>query len=660
MRISLAVPLFILPSLALSMRAEKLDVKEQFREFLREVRGKGECVVDTGSTVYVLKPRALGELKRLAAVLDSLDYSLLLPDHGEDCLECAGKRIPLFARALSSAETGRIDEAKALLKEIPSKGGEPCTNCLADARRTLNPLRNYSFNLTALDFYPRPYLASASKLPGEGDEVECYRTKLSTVRILERHGRYWYDPVLPIDDLSTREKSVLSIAREAVARELQGDADGLLERLIELRGVSSQRLRTLLDVYVNKLGDLQYLIADKRLTDIYVSSSGAVRVTGYDYGDMECTLRFPARELERIATRLRVLSGKPFDYSQPLASYFWEEESCRISAVAYSGSYGGRADYAIRLWPEKPWHILDIIHRGSLDYRLAALLTAAANLGAAIIIGGDRSGGKSTLLQSFLFMIPRETRKVALLTEREIHRWFLEEDYNITEFKVHTGDRVTSRGVPIDEAAKHLLIHGESGYLILNEVKYVEEARPFFTLAAAAGLSSLLTTMHAGSAAGVVQRLMVDFDLPLSALRNIDWVVMTNLVREGVTPRKRRAVTELVEIRDFRSDPIAEGRLMRLAEHDPIEGKWRTQGIPEFVRSSEFLLTSGRRRGMRAGDVVSLVGSLERMYRLLHRRYPVEPGKFAEAVRQFFNAYEPGKDEKQVIRDWWRRCSRVL
>lgn len=637
-----------------------MDVKNQFSTILREVREKGECIVDTGSTIYVLKPKPLKELKKLTSILESLDYSALLPSHNEDCLSCARERTPWLSRALRSFEEGRLDEARLLLKTIPGRHGKPCERCIEETRKTLLPLTSISFTLTELDFHPRPHLALATRLNIEGEVVESYRTKLSRVRILEKHGRYYYDPVLPVDDLSAREKSILCIARETMTRELLDTEDKALERLMQMHGVDHHKLKGLMDIYVNKLGDLQYLIADKRLTDVYVNSSGVVRVTSYDYGDMKCTLRFPSRELERIASRLRVLSGEAFDHSHPVTSFFWEEENCRISAVAYTGSYTGKADFAIRLWPEKPWHILDILHRGSVNHCLAAILTAAANLGAGIIIGGDRSGGKSTLLQSFLFMIPRETRKVALLTEREIHRWFYEHDYNITEFRVHTGEGVTSMGMPIAMAAKHLLIHGESGYLIMNEVKYEEEARPFFTLAAAVGLTSLLTTMHAKSAEGVVQRLLIDFQLPLSALRNIDWILMTNLLREGITGRRRRAVTELVEIEAFHRDPITEDKLRRLAEYDPLTKKWNIPDIITLVKSSGFLGISARKRGMQQEDVITLIHALERVYKRLSRLYPLEAERFAKAMELFFEAYEPGKDEDEIIRQWWRRCSPTL
>jgi energy-coupling factor transporter ATP-binding protein EcfA2 len=294
-----------------------------------------------------------------------------------------------------------------------------------------------------------------------------------------------------------------------------------------------------------------------------------------------------------------------------------------------------------------------------VNFRLAALLTTAANLGAAVVIGGDRGGGKSTLLQSFLFMIPRQVRKVALLTEREIHSWFFEEGFNISEFKVHTGNRVTSSGVPVDEAVKQLLVHGESGYLIYNEVKFAEEARPFFTLSAVAGMSSLLTTMHADSARDVVNRLMIDFRLPLAALRTVDWVVTTSVLRPSPSGTKKRAVTGVVEIGDFRRDPIEEGSLKEIAEYNPITGTWDDASPSDLVDASSFLKEAGRRRGMTGEEVAGMIGLFERVYKRVYRTHPIGPERFTLLMEELFRACEPG-DPEGSYRKWWKQCWRML
>jgi type IV secretory pathway ATPase VirB11/archaellum biosynthesis ATPase len=642
------------------MRAEKLDHRGRFREILKEVREKGECVIDTGATLYTLKPHAVRELKRLSNIIEGLDYSVLLPAKTTACTGCTRDRARLLDKAIGLAEKGRLDEARIALSDVPSRDEEPCKPCVETFKQETAPLAGYPFRLKEIDFTASPYLTASSKVSlEEAEMVETYMAPLCEVRILRAGGEYYYDPLLPLEELPPRERSILGMVREEMEKGLSADALGVLEALCGRYRVDSHRLKGILEVYAYKLGDLQYLIADKRLTDIYVSPSGRIRVSSYDYGDMECTLRLSSRELERLASKLRMLSGKPFDHSHPLASFFWEEENCRISAVGYSGNYSSKPDLAVRLWPEKPWHILDILHRRSINLRLAALLTTAANLGAAVIIGGDRGSGKSTLLQSFLFMIPKQVRKVALLVEREIHSWFFEQEFNISEFKVHTGEKVTSSGVPIERAVKQLLVHGESGYLIMNEVKFEEEARPFFTLSAVAGMSSLLTTMHAEDAGGIVHRLMVDFRLPPVALRNIDWVVTTNVVGGGLSMAKRRVVTGVVEIGDFLRDPLEEGRLNAIVEYDPLEETWNEVEASKLVEASRFLQEAGRKRGMGEEEVASMIALFERVYREMYKGYPLEPERFSFLMEELFHAYEQG-DPGKTYRRWWRRCWRML
>jgi type IV secretory pathway ATPase VirB11/archaellum biosynthesis ATPase len=642
------------------MRASRLDPGSQFEEIFKEVRGRGECIVDTGAVFYILREEAVEKLKRLASLLEGLNHSAPQLVDGEKCGACAKERAELLGRSTELAGKGRLDDAKLLLMRISVGDDDDCAACAADLSRRTSPLLEYAFTLKETDFVRRPFLSSAVKEPVDGELVDEYRTPLGSVRVAERGGVLYYDPELPVDGLTIRELSLLVELKAWMEREMSENPSKALEHPSRGHYTDRQKLLRILDIYMNKLGDLQYIIADKRLTDVYVNSSGKVRVSNYLGDDMECTLRYTGEELERLASRLRVLSGKPFDHSHPLLSYFWEEENCRFSAGGYTGSYSMKPDLAVRLWPEKPWHILDILHMRSVNLRLASLLTVAANLGAAIIIGGDRGGGKSTLLQSFLFMIPREVRKVALLTERELHSWFFEQDFNISEFRVHTGEKVASRGIPIAQAVKQLLIHGESGYLMLNEVKYEEEARPFFTMAAAAGISSLLTTMHAEDARGVVQRLMIDFGLPPSALRNIDWVVSMGLVRRGINEGRRRVLSEITEVKSFKGDPLAEERLHGLASYDPLREEWEMAPLEELLVSSDFLNRNARRRGMGIGDVADLVRALERVYRRMYRSYPVQPEKLTVLMQRFFDSYEPGKSAEEVYGDWWRRCSRIF
>ncbi len=119
-------------------------------------------------------------------------------------------------------------------------------------------------------------------------------------------------------------------------------------------------------------------------------------------------------------------------------------------------------------------------------------------------------------------------------------------------------------------------------------------------------------------------------------------------------------MAEIVEIEEFLRDPIAEGRLKTLASYHPVSGDWRTPPIEELVDSSDFLVRSGRLRGMKREDIVDLARLLERIYRRMYRSYPVEPGKFAALMQHFFEVYEPGRGIETVYGEWLKRCSKHL
>jgi hypothetical protein len=202
------------------MRAEKLDPRSQFREILREVGERGECVVDTGSTLYALRPHAVEELERLLNIIEGLDYSVLLPGKAATCIGCVHRRARLLSRAVGLAEEGRLEEARIALRDVPRRGEEPCGACVEEFRRETAPLTGYSFRLREIDFTSSPYLTSASKISlGEGAEVvETYRAPLCRVRVIEAGGEYYYDPQLPVEELSTRERSVLGMVRGEMER----------------------------------------------------------------------------------------------------------------------------------------------------------------------------------------------------------------------------------------------------------------------------------------------------------------------------------------------------------------------------------------------------------------------------------------------------------
>ena len=463
-------------------------------------------------------------------------------------------------------------------------------------------------------------------LPEEYEVVEEYTVEGRAVRIIESEGELYYDIEIP----------ELNFFERKAAEEI---LSGSYVDLDKLGGIDKEKVLTAVKLYKG-LGEVEYLIADGNLTDIFIYQNGIVEVVHLKYGDLDTTLRLA--EPEKFASRLRLLTNRQFDYSKPLLSYF--HKRYRISAVGYSATPSQKIDIAIRIWHEKPLSILDLLRFGSINEEIASLLTILANLGCSIIIAGDRGGGKSTLLQALLFLVPKKLRKVCILTEREIHEYFYENDFRITDFKVHLGKEVSHEGVPLEDAVKQMLIHGESGYIIYNEIKFKEEAELFFTTCAIAGYSSILTTMHADSPEGILQRLILDFKLPMEALRNINFILMAQVVRRGFSAEKYRRVTRLTEIRSFREDPLKESKLYDLFSFDVKEFRWDIN--LNRILSSEVLNRKLKARGLTKDDFTELYSALTEIYRKI-RGYSLE--RFVEFINIFFKKYEAGMKKEEIL-----------
>ncbi len=641
--------------------------EKHFSDILSAVEHTGECIVETPGAIYTLKPDALERLTRLSKTLSTTNFFPMLRDRGPGCDGCIPEREKNLSRAVTSLKRGKHRKAQKYLKDIVIKDYTQCKGCETVTFDIVSRLEEVLelTQISVTDFTRTPVITSFSKYFPEKYRVEEeYEVPIPgglsfRVRLLDTERGIYYDPLLPVESLGIKGMNTLNKAIKKI-----GESSS--PRKTMENELDEGTLLSVANNYLYGLGNIQYLIYDKKLTDIYIYPSGAVDVSSYDR-DMECTLKLTSRGLEDLASSYRRLTGEYFFESNPLSIYFWEKHNCRISAIGYTGNYTKKPDFAIRIWPEKPWHILNFVHVGSMDFETAAILTAAANFGVGAIIGGGRGTGKSTMLQTFLFMVPRHARKIGLFTAREIHSWFTERRFRISEMRVHTGDEVSSRGVPISRAVKQMLVHGESSYILFNEIKYREEAIPFFTAAAAAGMSSLLTTLHTDSAEGVVQRLLLDFDIPVTALRTIRWIPMTILDRKAGSAYKHRVFGDLVEILPFKEDPLKEDKIKHLITYDAKREAWTYAGVEkltdknmkDFVKESDFLHIEGERRGLNNEGVAEYILLFRDVYKEIDNMYPLEAPNadtFLDLMEHLFTSFPKkgfgGKDRDKILRKW--------
>ncbi len=609
-----------------------------FKEFFKSVKEGKALTVSKGSTIYILKEQKFNQLKKHIAMVENLN----VPYRTEVfCGECRDERFQLLHKFIKKNEEGEKEEATLLIKKIPKRAQPVCKQCYKEAVITFKRVVDALPELNYSDFYATSKAAYTFNKIITGKVIESYNVLNSKVKIIETpEGVKYYDIETLNQKMGNKERQVIADIIEIMKTKgaIINEASQIIRSVCKNKGVDPIKIQKFFNDYFLKLGDLQYIIPDEAITDIFVFANGRVSLNHYDYGLIECTLCFTPVGLKSLSLAYERISGKPFSYTSPYSVFYWDTENVRISIAGYVANYTSMPELAIRKFPTYPWSILELIKRQSLNSEMAALLNLFVFSGASIIIGGDKGGGKSTLMQAFLYMIPKLDRKLAILTDREIHKWFYENDFRISELRVHTGDETSAQGIPIKDAVSFMLIFGESRLTIFNEIKYVEEARPFFGTTAVAGVNSIVTTIHAGSPSGILHRLIYSFDLDPEAIRNIDFIIMA-LPEKDLKGNLKRRISQVTEVLKFKRNPLEEEKLLDIVTYDKIKGEWQIN-----LEKSNFITKIGERFGLTKKEVLELHHDLASFYEHLYQEYingKVDNLELADYVEQFFKEWKP-------------------
>lgn len=609
-----------------------------FKEFFKTVKEGKSTTVSKSSTIYILNEEKFNQLKKHVDMVENLE----IPYRNKlFCEECKDERFQLLHKFIKKNEEGEKEEAALLIKKIPKRAQPICKQCHNEAVILLKHVVEILPEINYSDFYTTSKAAYAFNKVVAGDEIDSYNILNSKVRIIQTpEGIKYYDMETLNQTMGNKERQVIAdITQIMKTKGTQiEESYQIIKETCENKNLDPIKIQKFFNDYYLKLGDLQYLIQDESITDIFVFANGRVSLSHQNYGLMECTLCFTPVGLKSLSLAYERISGKPFSYTSPYSVFYWDDENVRISIVGYVANYTSMPELAIRKFPTYPWSILELIKRGSLNCEMAAMLNIFVYSGASIIIGGDKGGGKSTLMQSFLYMIPKLDRKLAILTDREIHKWFYENDFRISELRVHSGDETSAQGIPIKDAVSFMLIFGDSRLTIFNEIKYVEEARPFFGTTAVAGVNSIVTTIHAGSSEGILHRLIYSFDLDPEAIRNIDFIVMA-LPEKDLKGNIKRMVSRVTEIQKFKRNPLEEEKLVDIAKYNKIKEKWHID-----LENSIFITKIEERFGLTKKEVLKLHHDLTTFYELMYKEHikgKIDNLKLAYYVEQFFKEWKP-------------------
>ncbi len=325
--------------------------------------------------------------------------------------------------------------------------------------------------------------------------------------------------------------------------------------------------------YTVGYGMLEILLSDRKLTDIYLDSPIGQRpiyVVHSDFGQCQTNILYTEREASSLASKLRAMSGRPFDEAHPVLDYDLPDLETRVAAIGPPLSPTGMA-FAFRLHKVTPWTLPQFIDNKYMTPLAAGLISFLIDQQATMLITGSRGSGKTSLLAGCMLEILQNARIIVQEDTLELPVPYLKKiGFNIQRLKTRSPISVskTESEVAPEEALRTALRLGDSA-LVLGEVRSKEAKVLYEAMRVGAAGNIVIGTIHGDSAYSVWDRVVNDLDVPNTSFKATDIVVVARPIRFSGSLKRNRRVVQITEVKKhWIDDPEREGGLLDLMLYD--------------------------------------------------------------------------------------------
>jgi len=292
-------------------------------------------------------------------------------------------------------------------------------------------------------------------------------------------------------------------------------------------------------------GPLELLLDNEEISEImvngphltFIERMGALIETDLQFQD--------DAHVMRIINRILGPLGRRIDYDNPTADARLPNGS-RVNVIIPPVSVDG-PHLSIRKFLQTRMQMEDIIRLGTLNQYMAKFLEACVVARMNIIVTGNTSSGKSTMLNILSGLIPNQERIVTIEDAVELQL----KQRHIVRLETKLPNADGHGAVNIRDLVRNAL-RMRPDRLVVGEVRGSESLD--MLQAMNTGHSGSLTTLHANTPRDAVARietmaLMAGLDLPVTALRRqiasaINLIVHMSRLQDGV--RKTTQITEVV------------------------------------------------------------------------------------------------------------------
>ncbi len=435
--------------------------------------------------------------------------------------------------------------------------------------------------------------------------LDEYSVKKSNVQIFKHPNKveklYFLNP--PEYTLPPEKYFVLSKTKEIVATYQPGKTSlsniaksrKYFERVYESTifdiakqnniSLSKEEIKELSEIvarYTVGYGILEILLSDRNLTDVYLDAPMGQKplyVVHSEYGQCQTNILYTEDEAESLVSKLRAMSGRPFDEAHPVLDYDLQELETRTATIGKPLSPDGIA-FAFRLHKMTPWTLPQFIDKDFMSPLSAGLLSFFIDTQSTMLVTGSRGSGKTSLLGALLLEVIQNTRIIVQEDTLEIPVSYMKEiGFNIQRLKTRApiGTAKSETEVSPEDALRTALRLGDSA-LVLGEVRSTEARVLYEAMRVGAAGNIVLGTIHGDSAYSVWDRVVNDLNVPSTSFKATDIVVVARPIRFGGSLERHRRVVQITEVKkEWIKDPLHEGGLLDLMLFDASKDKLELQ-----------------------------------------------------------------------------------
>ncbi len=322
------------------------------------------------------------------------------------------------------------------------------------------------------------------------------------------------------------------------------------------------------------------LLIDDFIEEIFLDSpNDEVYINHQIYGRCRTDLKFNSREIERIKTFFRLYSGKRLDFMNPTIKFVMKNKFfyCRFSIDVEPIQINNLA-LDIRKLNKNILTIQDLLKNGTLSSLIAAFLYFNILRRKNITVTGETDTGKTTLINAFDLLTPKEFRKIYIENVIESLNQLVYGKHQL-KYKVDSLEGSIEEKYSKSNQIKTLL-HRTPDIIYLGEILTKEEAKAMFHCLAA-GLRGF-QTIHSKNIDSLINRFLYHFKIDRSCLNDLDLIV---LMKKDFNKRKVIGVFEV-----YRSTDVTNKIYYPLFKYNPENQKWvltkslyETNAIKELI-----------------------------------------------------------------------------